>query len=281
MEKRRREEECHQAGTSIHTYTYILCCAYALCDKHIKFYDIEPFTFYAFEFDFRLHVKCDRLRFDVRFVLKMSATHYDGARNIFHIVHLEATESGKDRENEKLWAAAAAAAAAQRSGYKKIIFYEVSDIVLICIVKVNRFHCAKCARVWMCEQGQKSVIVKHDIHPSCDGWMKRKMREQQRKIATSWWKKITHNNTGTTYKMLQKWHIMNNLCFIVYVALRKMPNMHTDSQRIIALWNYCLICINLLATQTKTACSLYLICFLSFFFHQSEMVRAFKYAFNR
>lgn len=61
MEKCRRGEESHQAGTSIYICC-ILCCAYALCDKHIKFYDIEPFTFYAFEFDFGLHVKCDRLR---------------------------------------------------------------------------------------------------------------------------------------------------------------------------------------------------------------------------
>lgn len=35
-----RAEESHQAG-----YVYILYCTYALCDKHIKFYDINHLHF--------------------------------------------------------------------------------------------------------------------------------------------------------------------------------------------------------------------------------------------
>lgn len=63
---------------------------------------------------------------------------------------------------------------------------------------------------------------------------------------------------------------MNNLCFIVYVALRKMPNMHRQPKHNRTM-KLLFDLHQSVATQTKTACPLFMPQFSSFLFFFKQL----------
>lgn len=126
-----------------------------MCDKHIKFYDINHLHFMRMSLIFVCTSSaigdggnCTLLRVlyarDAAAAASSIRTQYIriDTQCITHCAEhfrKQTTDRTNRANNQKTWSHRPY----NESGYKKIIFYEVSDIVLICIVKVDHFHCVK------------------------------------------------------------------------------------------------------------------------------------------